>query len=668
MAFRERYVTEGLNQKMAVNTPPGVYRGFRLQANAGTNNSVTIKADPTYLDHAAVYQTDDGFSLSVHNTGGDFNVDLTSLVDTVDVTLVIAIVADYAIGATTTATVEAYTLSPVDELTGATEENEIVILGTVVIPANSVAPIPSGNVTPDRFQPAAAAVATGARAWVPLLKNGGFEQGDETTQNDLIDRQIPHWRTYGTASMSPGVATDKSDPRTGIRALALKADATFTTNKGLHQLCEYPADPGTYVHWRFFRKIVQPTTLGQIEFRISFLSEAGGEGTPLIVPIVDTGSSADADYVEVSGTTQVPAPRYGVKKVQFHYNGAEQSGTPGTVVFIDDVQVWVEDAADRPGLRRREPDGDAYHTSLVLRDGTSTSAAPWDQPACVFDYDVDANELSLQKSDGTGAAGLDTLFFPGTTSINQSKTFLEMSSETPLYLLMHHRSTGTDEHWIVKNAELAGLNWSQINTSYDSLGMQWVAKSDADSNGSYIEFVRQISGTGGTWIDSGYESPSARIQFTTESDITNRNKIKGLNLTEDGGLTWTIGVASSTVGNPDSTTAVRNSLRAKNTLKAWAYISTDGGGGASVVEGFNITSAAISGSNVVVTWARAFASSSYAAVFTRSSASGSSFGMMRTIGRGTTGLTVSMSSELGSTINMGTTITNFYLMVHAEMA
>jgi hypothetical protein len=471
--------------------------------------------------------------------------------------------------------------------------------------------------------------------------------------------------------MSPGVATDKSDPRTGIRALALNANATFTTNKGLHQFCEYPVESGTYVHWRFFRKIVQPTSLGQIEFRISFLSEAGGEGTPLIVPIVDTGSSADADYVEVSGTTQVPASRIGIKKVQFHYNGAEQSGAPGTVVFIDDVQVWVEDAGDRPGIKHPASDGTAYHTSLVLRDGSSTSPSPWDQPACVFDYDETTNELSLQKSDGTGEAGVNKWLFPGTTSINQSHTFMQMGSETPLYLLQHHRSTGTDEHWIVANAELNGLNWSQINASYDSIGMQWVPKTDADSNGSHIEFVRQVSGIGGTWVDSGYESFATRVQFTTESDITNRNKIKGLNLTEDGALTWTIGVASSTVGNPDSTTAVRNSLRAKNICKAWGRITTDGAGGAAVTDGFNVASASISGTSVVITWARAIAltGAKMGLVFCRSSATGSSFGMMRTIASGgTTSVTLAMSSEFGTTIDQSAVSTSFFFVLFAEMA
>ena len=81
MRYREPYVTEGLNAKLEVNTPPGTYRGFRLASNVGLNDTIYVEADPDALDHAAVYQTLDGFSLTVRKVGGTYSVDLSSLVD-----------------------------------------------------------------------------------------------------------------------------------------------------------------------------------------------------------------------------------------------------------------------------------------------------------------------------------------------------------------------------------------------------------------------------------------------------------------------------------------------------------------------------------------------------------------------------------------------------------
>lgn len=44
MRYREPFLTEGLNAKLAVNTPRGTYRGFTIGTN-GSNNTITINEE-----------------------------------------------------------------------------------------------------------------------------------------------------------------------------------------------------------------------------------------------------------------------------------------------------------------------------------------------------------------------------------------------------------------------------------------------------------------------------------------------------------------------------------------------------------------------------------------------------------------------------------------------
>ena len=43
--YREQYVSQGLNARVAVVSPAGTYRGFRIEAKPAVNDTITIKAD-----------------------------------------------------------------------------------------------------------------------------------------------------------------------------------------------------------------------------------------------------------------------------------------------------------------------------------------------------------------------------------------------------------------------------------------------------------------------------------------------------------------------------------------------------------------------------------------------------------------------------------------------
>lgn len=61
-----------------------------------------------------------------------------------------------------------------------------------------------------------------------------------------------------------------------------------------------------------------------------------------------------------------------------------------------------------------------------------------------------------------------------------------------------------------------------------------------------------------------------------------------------------------------------NRLYSTNTVKAWAKISTDGVGGYTIDDGYNVASCTLNAAYVEVTWARVFANANYAPVVTAS--------------------------------------------------
>jgi hypothetical protein len=66
--------------------------------------------------------------------------------------------------------------------------------------------------------------------------------------------------------------------------------------------------------------------------------------------------------------------------------------------------------------------------------------------------------------------------------------------------------------------------------------------------------------------------------------------------------------------NPVSTTGFSNVLTPKNVPKAWVHLTTDGVGGVVVDDGFNISSAAISGVSIILTFATPMGNTHYCLV------------------------------------------------------
>jgi hypothetical protein len=360
MRYRESYVTEGLNAKLAVNTPPGTYRGFRL-ATHGSNDTITVEADAGSLDHVAIYQTLDGFSLTVRKTGGDYAVDLSSLVDAAQKTWIITIYADYAVGSTTTAVLRAYEWLPTDEFTSAPEKGELVVLGMVTIPAGGGVPIPAGNIVPDKRSFGWANKAEEAVSWSALLKNGGFEFSWDDLGGNFECASAWWWRetTVGDAEWEIWTSAVHS----GVKALAWLHQGTPSTGTCAQDL-GVPVEPGQLVRYRFYKKCLVVSTGGTCEFVFEWLDDGGDPLSTTDITIDLTGT--DADFVEVTGTIAVPTGAYYLHRVAFT-NTTLNFGSSTEGFILDDVQVWLE-SKNQERDQLSSVVGPVWATALALRD------------------------------------------------------------------------------------------------------------------------------------------------------------------------------------------------------------------------------------------------------------------------------------------------------------
>lgn len=363
MRFREPYVTEGLNAKLAVNTPPGTYRGFRLATHA-SNDTITVVADADALDHVAIYQTSDGYSLTLRKSGGNYAVDLSTLVDASEKTWVIAIYAEYAVGSTTAARLQAYEYSPVDEFTSAPERDELVVLGMVTIPAGGGVPIPAGNVVHDKRTFGWFSRAEEAVGWSALLRNGGFEFSWEDLGGDWEEASAFWWRetTAGDAYWE----TNSTEQHWGEKALGWLHQGTASSGSCAQDL-NIPLTPGQLLRYRFYKKALQVSTAGNAYLSFNWL-QADAEPTTATTVEIDL-SGVDADYVEVSGVVAAPSGARYLGQVAIT-NVSVNFGLSTTGYVVDDIQVWIE-AQHQENDQVENRIGSVRTTEIVLHDRTS---------------------------------------------------------------------------------------------------------------------------------------------------------------------------------------------------------------------------------------------------------------------------------------------------------
>lgn len=130
-----------------------------------------------------------------------------------------------------------------------------------------------------------------------------------------------------------------------------------------------------------------------------------------------------------------------------------------------------------------------------------------------------------------------------------------------------------------------------------------------------------VEGVGGTTGGGGIFTPGTAASATVRTNAV---------------VAYTGDIAFSTVMNPNSNVALANTLTPMNVPKAWATILTTGFGStaATIVTGFNVTSASVATTTVTLTLATAMANSNFAVNVTAANPA--------TVGSGTSGSTTTV--------------------------
>jgi len=339
MRWREPYVTEGLNKKLAGVVPRGVYRGFRLAYN-GAPMLVSVLADPDKGDHIAVYETDtavaDRYSMRIEQTAGDFTIDLDNAA-WYGLTVYIAIYAEYSTLAVTAADIRVYTEA---EYNGAVEKDELIILGTVNLPG-APAIIGVAEITGSYRTLPWSNQSSDVVPWLPLLTNPSFEQGGSVTgvQGDVV----PGWVMDPEGSSTPmqWSVVWSSSAYDGRNYLELEALSTSAYGISASSVFALDVLPAQRIRWKFAYKIVASASIGSLLFKLKFdIGEPGGFPTNVVAATVDL-TAAPGGWVELEGILEVPANDYVLHEVYFDCSPAQYSSA-GVGFQLDAVQCWVE--------------------------------------------------------------------------------------------------------------------------------------------------------------------------------------------------------------------------------------------------------------------------------------------------------------------------------------
>lgn len=515
MRYREPFLTEGLDLKLAVNTPPGIYRGFRLSTEASAL-TISVVSDAVFSDHSAVYQSATGHSLSIRRVGGLFTLDLSAYASK---TVVIAIYCTYVLGSPTVGDLRAYELAPTDEFTLAAERPELVVLGTVVVPGAGL--IPAANITHARRVSAWGTVAPEATPWQPVIKNGGFEYADngQSYRHAIADWEVitstnGTWRAYDSGF----------GPYSGGKSLQLTLTSSPVTAL-LTQRLGFACPEGRLVRVStWVRAIIAPTLSANVNVVFNWADTTGVPFASTSVPLVAVGGT-DAGYRNVDSIVAAPATTAFLHSVDIFAN-AQTYGATGIALLVDDFQVFVESGGPidtRPDDMRN---GVPRVTSLIVDDPATLDPS---QIAALVRFDKSSpsgeGTVYLDRKDQNNASLPPALALLGRLSLGANLLATETDAlkarVTSLYgiaggidyTLLHASPpvSGSTQTLRLYASPTGNIVWT-VNARWGSpTANQW----NKDVNGSPASKVEQQGdkfaiysqiGTTNTWVDAAWQT------------------------------------------------------------------------------------------------------------------------------------------------------------------
>jgi hypothetical protein len=189
---------------------------------------------------------------------------------------------------------------------------------------------------------------------------------------------------------------------------------------------------------------------------------------------------------------------------------------------------------------------------------------------------------------------------------------------------MSRNSAGTYSLPVTGNPVVPGTSVSSTwaNTTFADIATEVSSSLDRQGRGPMLAPLQLQDGVVGapalTWQSeptSGlYKAAAGDVRMVVGGTLLQKWNASTTTLT---GLVADVATINGNVtlagSNPAGTTALANTLTKKNVMKAWATIKTDGGGGISCLDSFNVASVAINGGNTTarVTFAQAFANANY---------------------------------------------------------
>lgn len=317
LRWREQYVTEGVNSKLAAVIPAGVYRGFKVEA-AGIANQVKIVADPTVGDHVAVYETLSGYSLTVRKLGGDFGLTLAGG------TWIVVIEAAYSPQVDTLATITAYTQAEYDNLANKAER---VVLAKIVMNSEGV-PVLDFSTRSSAWLK----LAPEATPWAPALTNGFFELCRPDTGQAFSGKyDVPYWELALPANVL--VTGKTSDADRGNFQLEVTTTQIVNDIDFLGQWVNLPVKSGQQLKLKIRHKRLTASAVLSVK-----LDWAGVDGAAGPSSTVSFGPSTTAEFTSGEQTIQVPSGAAVLERIRLSVTQSSAS----TALRIGSVEVWAE--------------------------------------------------------------------------------------------------------------------------------------------------------------------------------------------------------------------------------------------------------------------------------------------------------------------------------------
>jgi hypothetical protein len=388
--FKEQYASSALNKKFAVINPPGAYRGYALTTSASAL-SVDVAEDSVHGDHLAVYQTSDGFSLTIRDAAsGTITLDISSFATQ---TVIIAISADYTVGTPTSGELRGFELSEYDALSTA-ERDELVVLGTVTVPGGGV--IPAANITSDRRDFPWESRAAGSVPWNPALRNSGFEMGDPSGGTYKFAQ--PYWEVDSSTRMEAKRTDVESN--SGVSSLEFATtSATSSQVLTLVQRVGVPVAAGKLIKVQLAKKVlVAAAVSNSAAIGVFFFTKAGvvSGGSPTLSFDI---TAVDAQFELLEAILEVPADAVYLSSVILTVDG--DWAAPASVVRFDDVQVWIEGDA-KEWLTADSPYGREVGTSAIMLAGPGLTGPDAGFAGSPAKLTYDGVNVVIEKRDQSG--------------------------------------------------------------------------------------------------------------------------------------------------------------------------------------------------------------------------------------------------------------------------